>query len=47
MVVKGVSVDEGEMVLVAAVAKGVVSTVSTSVFCSPSKAAWYQSVVVS
>ena len=47
MVVKEVSVDEGEMVLVVAVAKGVVSTVSIPVFCSPSRAAWHQPVVVS
>ena len=47
MVVKEVSVDEGEMVLVVAVGKGVDSMVSISVFCSPSRAAWHQSVVVS
>ena len=38
-VVKEVSVDEGGMVPVAVVAKGVVSTVSIPVFCSPSRTA--------
>ena len=47
MVVREVSVDEGETVLVAAVAKGVVSMVSIPVFCSPSRATWYRPVVVS
>ena len=47
MVVKEVSVDEGEMVLAVVVVRGVVSTVSISVFCSSSRAAWHQSVVVS
>ena len=41
MVVKEVSVGEGEMVLVAAVVKGVVSTVSISVSCSLSRVAWH------
>ena len=47
MVVKEVSVDEGEMVLAVVVVRGVVSTVSIPMFCSPSRVVWYQLAVVS
>ena len=47
MVVKEVSVYEEGMVLVAVVAKGVVSIVSTSVFCSSSEVSRRQSLMVS
>ena len=46
MVVKEVSVDEGEMVLAVVVARGVVPTVSIPMFCLLSRVAWYQLAMV-
>ena len=46
MVEKEASVDEGETILVAVVVRGIVSMVSMPGFCSLSKMARYQSVMV-